>query len=69
VVLTDSARKTWGTDKTSGFGGSDPSQVEILLQKGIQLLLFGSREWVDLAALLRSVGSEFNGVIPQLGSR
>ena len=52
-----------------GFGGSDPSRIKILLQKGVQLFLFGGGKRIDFAAFWRGVWSEFDGVIPRLGSR
>jgi len=37
--------------------------------EGVQLFLFGGGKRVDFAAFRGGVGSEFDGVIPWLGSR
>jgi len=50
-----------------GLGGSDPSRLEVFLQKGVQFFLFGGGERVDLATFWRSIGGELNGVVPRLG--
>ena len=52
-----------------GLGGSDLSRLEVFLQKGVQFFLFGGGERVDLATFRRSVGSELDGMVPQLGPR
>jgi len=52
-----------------GLGGSDPSRLEVFLQKAVQFFLFGGGEQVDLATFRRSIGGELDGMVPQLGPR
>ena len=47
----------------------DATRIEIFLQEGIQFLLFGGREWIDLAALWSCVWKEFDCVVSRLGSQ
>jgi len=58
-------KEDWSSHR--GLGGSDPSRLEVFLQKGIQFFLFGGGEQVDLATFRRSIGGELDGVVPRLG--
>ncbi len=52
-----------------GLGRSDPTRVEVLLEEGIQFLLFQGSERVDLTAFWSSLWKEFNCMVPRLGPR
>ena len=50
-----------------GFGQADATGFQILFQEGIELLLFGMGERVDLTSRWGSSRDEFNGMVPRLG--
>jgi len=52
----------WGCD--GGLGGSDPSGMQVLLQKSIQLCLLQWGQGVDLQQLGLCSGDQFNSMIP-----
>ncbi len=55
-------KEDWGGHRR--LRGADPSRVEVLFEEGVQLFLLRGREWVNLAALWRSICDELHCVIP-----
>ena len=51
-----------------GFGRSDVASFQIFLEEGIEFLLFGRGEQVDLTSRWGPSRDEFYGMIPRLGS-
>ena len=53
-------KEDWGGYRR--FGWTNPTRIEIFLEKGILLLLLQGRKWVDLATFQRGIGDKFNCV-------
>jgi len=52
-----------------GLGRLNPTRVEVLLEEGIQFLLFQSGKQVDLTTFWSSIRKEFNCMVPGSSSK